>query len=78
MAYVEGLRIYGGQKFVEMQLLSCWDDESIENPEGQCMQNSEILEWYEYVRPTLIVVHSLNFIDLNDKDEPLKSSVTVE
>ena len=25
-----------------------------------------------------MIVHSLNFVDLNDKDEPLKSSIEVE
>ena len=42
------------------------------------MQNQEIIEWHEYIRPQMMIVNSLNFVDLNDKDEPLKTTVELE
>ena len=42
------------------------------------MSNEDVLEWYEQSKPTLMIVSTLNFIDLNDELQPEKSTVEVE
>ena len=42
------------------------------------MSNEDVLEWYEQSKPTLMIVNTLNFIDLNDELQPEKSTVEVE